>query len=149
MTRDEVTRAVVASRLARRLTWQQLADAIGKPVVWTTAALLGQHPIAPRDAATLASMLALPEDALPVLSAVPMRGALPTTPPADPTIYRLYEVLQVYGPALKEVLHEQFGDGIMSAINFGITMERREDPGGDRVVITLDGKYLKYEWPSD
>jgi cyanate lyase len=149
MTRDEVTEAIVASRLARRLTWQQLADAIGRPVLWTTAALLGQHPFDPADAATLASMLALPEDALPVLSAVPMRGALPTAVPADPTIYRLYEVLQVYGPALKEVLHEQFGDGIMSAINFGITMERREHPGGDRVVITLDGKYLKYEWPSD
>jgi cyanate lyase len=148
MTRDEVTRAVVASRLARRLTWQQLADAIGKPVVWTTAALLGQHPFTAEDATTLASMLALPEDALPVLCAVPMRGALPTAVPTDPTIYRLYEVLQVYGPALKEVLHEQFGDGIMSGINFGITMERREDPGGDRVVITLDGKYLKYEWPS-
>ncbi|MCW2612887.1 MAG: cyanase [Cryptosporangiaceae bacterium] len=148
MTRDEVTQAVVESRLARKLTWQQLADAIGKPVVWTTAALLGQHPITPADAATLAGMLGLTEDALPILSAVPMRGALPTAVPTDPTIYRLYEVLQVYGPALKEVLHEQFGDGIMSAINFGITMERREHPGGDRVVITLDGKYLTYEWPS-
>jgi cyanate lyase len=148
MTRDEVTQAVVASRLARRLTWQQLADEIGRPIVWTTAALLGQHPLAREDAATLATMLALPEDALPVLCAVPMRGALPTAVPTDPTIYRLYEILQVYGPALKEVLHEQFGDGIMSAINFGITMERREDPGGDRVVITLDGKYLTYEWPS-
>ncbi|MDQ1675019.1 MAG: cyanate lyase [Actinomycetota bacterium] len=148
MTRDEVTQAVVESRLARKLTWQQLADAIGKPVVWTTAALLGQHPITPADATTLAGMLGLTEDALPILSAVPMRGALPTAVPTDPTIYRLYEVLQVYGPALKEVLHEQFGDGIMSAINFGITMERREHPGGDRVVITLDGKYLTYEWPS-
>ncbi|HEV7756294.1 MAG TPA: cyanase [Mycobacteriales bacterium] len=148
VTRDEVTQAVVESRLARKLTWQQLADAIGKPVVWTTAALLGQHPITPADAATLAGMLGLTEDALPILSAVPMRGALPTAVPTDPTIYRLYEVLQVYGPALKEVLHEQFGDGIMSAINFGITMERREHPGGDRVVITLDGKYLTYEWPS-
>jgi cyanate lyase len=148
VTRDEVTRAIVASRLARGLSWQRLADSIGRPVIWTTAALLGQHPIAPDDAATLAGLLALPEEALPVLSAVPMRGALPTAVPTDPTIYRLYEVLAVYGPALKEVLHEQFGDGIMSAINFGVTMERREHPGGDRVVITLDGKFLSYEWPS-
>lgn len=148
MTRDEVTQAVVAARLARGLTWQQLADAIGRPVLWTIAALLGQHPVDRTDAATVVSMLGLPDDAVPVLAAVPMRGGLPTAVPTDPTIYRLYEVLQVYGPALKEALHEQFGDGIMSAINFGITMERRADPGGDRVVITLDGKYLKYEWPS-
>jgi cyanate lyase len=117
-------------------------------VVWTAAALLGQHPLERADASTLAEMLGLPEDSVPVLAAVPMRGGLPTAVPTDPTIYRLYEVLQVYGPALKEVLHEKFGDGIMSAINFGITMERREHPGGDRVVITLDGKYLKYEWPT-
>jgi cyanate lyase len=149
VTRDEVTRAIVASRLARDLSWQRLADSIGRPVIWTTAALLGQHPIAPDDAATLAGLLALPEEALPVLSAVPMRGALPTAVPTDPTIYRLYEALQVYGPALKEVIHEQFGDGIMSAINFGLTVQRREHPGGDRIVITMDGKYLKYEWPSD
>jgi cyanate lyase len=148
MTRDEITEAVTAARLARGLTWQELADAIGKPVVWTAAALLGQHPLERADASTLAEMLGLPEDSVPVLAAVPMRGGLPTAVPTDPTIYRLYEVLQVYGPALKEVLHEKFGDGIMSAINFGITMERREHPGGDRVVITLDGKYLKYEWPT-
>jgi cyanate lyase len=148
MTRDEITEAVTAARLACGLTWQELADAIGKPVVWTAAALLGQHPLERADASTLAEMLGLPEDSVPVLAAVPMRGGLPTAVPTDPTIYRLYEVLQVYGPALKEVLHEKFGDGIMSAINFGITMERREHPGGDRVVITLDGKYLKYEWPT-
>jgi cyanate lyase len=149
MTRDEVTRAATAARLERGLSWQQLADAIGKPVVWVIAALLGQHPIEPVDASTLADLLGLPAEAVPVLSAVPTRGALPTAVPTDPTIYRLYEVLQVYGPALKEAIHEQFGDGIMSAINFGITVERREHPGGDRVVITLDGKYLTYEWPSD
>ncbi|HEV7825488.1 MAG TPA: cyanase [Mycobacteriales bacterium] len=149
MTRDEVTEAVVVARLARGLSWQELADTIGRPVVWVTAALLGQHPLDPDDAARLVTMLGLPPDAVPVLSAVPMRGALPTAVPTDPTIYRLYEALQVYGPALKEVIHEQFGDGIMSAINFGLTVQRREHPGGDRIVITMDGKYLKYEWPSD
>jgi cyanate lyase len=149
MTRDEVTEAVVVARLARGLSWQELADTVGKPVVWVTAALLGQHPLDPDDAARLATVLGLPLDAVPVMSAVPMRGALPAAVPTDPTIYRLYEVLQVYGPALKEVIHEQFGDGIMSAINFGLTVERREHPGGDRIVITMDGKYLKYEWPTD
>jgi cyanate lyase len=148
MRRDEVTAAVVAARLARSISWQELADAVGKPVVWVTAALLGQHPVERADAATLAALLGLPDEAVPVLTAVPMRGGLPTAVPTDPTIYRLYEVLQVYGPALKEVIHEQFGDGIMSAINFGVTVDRREHPGGDRVVLTLDGKFLKYEWPT-
>jgi cyanate lyase len=148
MTRDEVTAAVVAARLARGVSWQELADAVGKPVVWVISALLGQHPLQREDAATLAALLGLPAEAVPVLAAVPMRGALPAAVPTDPTIYRLYEVLQVYGPALKEVIHEQFGDGIMSAINFGVTVERREHPGGDRVVLTLDGKFLKYEWPT-
>jgi cyanate lyase len=148
MTRDEITQAVVAAKLERGLSWQDLADATGKPLVWVVAALLGQHPLDPADAATLAAKLGLPEQAVPVLSAVPMRGALPAAVPTDPTIYRLYEVLQVYGPALKEVIHEQFGDGIMSAINFGVSVERREHPAGDRVLITLDGKFLPYEWPS-
>ena len=147
MTRDEITRDVVAARLARGLTWQELADAIGKPVVWVVAALLGQHPLDRADASTLATTLGLSETTVPILAAVPMRGGLPTAVPTDPTIYRLYEVLQVYGPALKELIHEQFGDGIMSAINFGVSVERREHPAGDRVVITLDGKFLPYEWP--
>jgi cyanate lyase len=148
MTREEVTRAVLAARLERGLSWQDLADAISKPVVWAVAAMQGQHPLDPADAETLATTLGLPRQAVAVLSAVPMRGALPTAIPTDPTIYRLYEVLEVYGPALKEVIHEQFGDGIMSAINFGVSVERRAHPAGDRVVITLDGKFLAYEWPS-
>jgi cyanate lyase len=148
MTRDEVTQAVVAARLARGLSWQELADAIGKPVVWVVAAMLGQHPLDAADGSTLAAKLGLPQEIVPVLAAVPMRGGLPTAVPTDPTIYRLYEVLQVYGPALKELIHEQFGDGIMSAINFGVCLDRRKHPSGDRVVITLDGKFLPYEWPS-
>jgi len=148
VTRDEVTQAVMAARLARGLSWQDLAAAIGKPEVWVVAALLGQHPLDPADGSTLAAKLGLPEEVVPVLASVPMRGGLPTAVPTDPTIYRLYEVLQVYGPALKELIHEQFGDGIMSAINFGVSLERREHPSGDRVVITLDGKFLPYEWPS-
>ncbi len=77
-----------------------------------------------------------------------MRGQ-PTTVPTDPTLYRFYEAIQVYGPAIKELIHEQFGDGIMSAINFGLTVERREHPGGDRVVVTFDGKFLPYDWAPD
>ena len=146
MTRDEITQQIVAARLARGLTWQQLADAIDKPVVWTTSALLGQHPIPPESARTLLEMLGLEEAAVPVLAAVPMRGGLPTAVPTDPTIYRLYEALQVYGGAIKELVHEQFGDGIMSAINFSVNVEKKPHPAGDRVVVTFDGKFLPYDW---
>jgi cyanate lyase len=144
-TREEITQQIIAARLARGLTWQELADAIDRPVVWTTAALLGQHPIPPEAGAVVAALLGLADDVVPVLAAVPMRGQALTVP-TDPTIYRLYEAVQVYGPALKELIHEQFGDGIMSAINFSVDIEKKPHPGGDRVVITLDGKFLSYEW---
>jgi cyanate lyase len=146
MTRDEITQQIIAARLAKGLTWQQLADAIGKPVVWTTAALLGQHPIPSEQARTLVDNLGLDASVVPVLAAVPMRGGLPTAVPTDPTIYRFYEVLQVYGGAIKELIHEEFGDGIMSAINFSVDVEKKSNPAGDRVVVTLDGKFLPYDW---
>lgn len=146
MTRDQLTQEIVAARIAKGLTWQQLADAVGKPVVWTTSALLGQHPIPAEAGRTLVDMLGLNESAVPLLAAVPMRGGLKTAVPTDPTIYRFYEVLQVYGGAIKEVIHEQFGDGIMSAINFSVDVEKKSHPTGDRVVVTFDGKFLPYDW---
>ena len=146
MTRDEITQQIVASRAAKGLTWQQLADAIDKPVVWTTSALLGQHPIPAELGTVLVEMLDLDPAAVPVLAAVPMRGGLPTAVPTDPTIYRFYEVLQVYGGAIKELIHEQFGDGIMSAINFSVDVAKKPHPAGDRVVVTFDGKFLPYDW---
>lgn len=148
MNRDEITEQIVLARLAKGLSWQQLADAIGRPVVWTTSALLGQQPVPAELGQIVAELLGLDRSVIPVLAAVPMRGGLPTAVPADPTIYRLYEAVAVYGPALKELIHEQFGDGIMSAINFSVDIARRPHPGGDRVVITLDGKFLAYEWNS-
>ncbi|MGP4053352.1 cyanase [Mycobacterium sp. 4D054] len=146
MTRDDVTAAIVAARAAKGLTWQQLADAIDRPVVWTIAALLGQHPVPERSGKLLADILGLDESAVPVLAAVPMRGGLPSAVPTDPTIYRFYEALQVYGGAIKELIGEQFGDGIMSAINFSVEVERKTHPDGDRVVVTFDGKFLPYAW---
>src|ERR1700738_1323410 len=107
MTRDEITQQIIAARLAKGLTWQQLADAIGKPVVWTPAALLGQHPTPSEQGHKLVELLGLDASVVPVLAAVPMRGGLPTAVPTDPTIYRFYEVLQVYGGAIKELIHEQ------------------------------------------
>jgi cyanate lyase len=146
LTRYEITEQIVIARLQKGLTWQQLADAIGKPVVWTTAALLGQQPIPAELGKVLVEMLGIDQSAVPVLAAVPMRGGLPTAVPTDPTIYRFYEVLQVYGGAIKELIHEQFGDGIMSAINFSVDVQKKPHPAGDRVVVTLDGKFLPYDW---
>jgi cyanate lyase len=151
MNRSEITEQIVAARLAKGLTWQELADAIKRPVVWTTSALLGQHPIPAELGEILADLLGLDRAVVPVLAAVPMRGAPPghgSQVPTDPTIYRLHEAVSVYGPAIKELIHEQFGDGIMSAINFHLDIARKPHPGGDRVVITFDGKFLPYEWNS-
>ena len=148
MNRNEVTEQIVVARLTQGLTWQELADAIGRPVVWTTSALLGQHPIPAELGKVLVGMLGLDESAVPVLAAPPMRGGLPTAVPTDPTIYRFYEALQVYGGAIKELIHEQFGDGIMSAINFSVDLQKKPHSSGDRVVVTLDGKFLPYDWVS-
>jgi cyanate lyase len=146
LTRHEVTEQIVVARLQTGLTWQQLADAIDKPVVWTTAALLGQHPIPAELGKVVVDTLGIDESAVAVLASVPMRGGLPTAVPTDPTVYRFYEVLQVYGGAIKELIHEQFGDGIMSAINFSVDVQKKAHPAGDRVVVTFDGKFLPYDW---
>jgi cyanate lyase len=152
MNRNEITEQVVVARLAKGLTWQGLADAVDRPVVWTTAALLGQHPIPAELGKILVKMLGLNDAAIPVLAAVPMRGGLAAfsngAVPTDPTIYRFYEALQVYGGAIKELIHERFGDGIMSAINFSVDLQKKSHPSGDRVVVTLDGKFLPYQWTS-
>ena len=148
MTRNEITEQIVVARLAKGLTWQELADTIGRPVVWTTSALLGQHPIPAELGKVLVEMLGLDPTAIPLLAAVPTRAALPTAVPTDPTIYRFYEALQVYGPAIKELIHERFGDGIMSAINFSVDLQKKTHPSGDRVVVTFDGKFLPYDWVS-
>lgn len=145
-TKQEAATAVLAAKARLGLTWQHIADALAAPLAWTTAALLGQHPLGPDQAETAARVLELGPDAVAAFVAQPMRGALAQPVPTDPTIYRFYEVLQVYGPTIKELIHEKFGDGIMSAINFKIDVDRRDDPGGERVVVTLDGKFLKYQW---
>lgn len=149
MIREDVTAAIIAARIDRGMSWQSLADAIDKPVMWATAALLGQHPLARQDADIVVGLLGLSEDAAAVLASVPYRGGLPTAVPTDPTIYRFYEALQVYGPALKELIHEQFGDGIMSAINFKMDIGKAVHAGADHVVVTFDGKFLPYSWPND
>ncbi|MEZ0094612.1 cyanase [Streptacidiphilus sp. EB129] len=133
----------VDAKVRRDLTWQQIADAAGLSVAFATAAVLGQHPLPQDSADSVAALLGLDEDDSLLLQTVPVRGSIPGGIPTDPTIYRFYEMLQVYGTTLKALVHEQFGDGIISAINFRLDVKQVADPdGGERAVITLDGKYL-------
>jgi cyanate lyase len=142
--KNEAGELVARARVRAGLSWAQLADAIGRPPVWTVAALLGQHPVPAAEAAKIGELLSLDPAVTEALTLQPCRGQIDQS--SDPTIYRFHEALAVYGPAIKELIHEQFGDGIMSAINFSMTVERRADPGGDRVVVTFDGKFLPYQW---
>ncbi|GEM29694.1 cyanate hydratase [Nocardia neocaledoniensis NBRC 108232] len=145
MSKSAAADLVVAARIRKGLTWAAIAESLGAPLVWTTAALLGQHPMTAEQAAAVCALLDLDETVAESLRLQPARGADPAQL-ADPTIYRLVEAVSVYGPALKALIHEEFGDGIMSAINFNIDIARRPHPDGDRVVITLDGKFLDYRW---
>ncbi|MFC9897531.1 cyanase [Nocardia sp. NPDC127579] len=145
MSKSEAAELVVAARIRGGKTWAELATAIDAPLVWSTAALLGRHPLTPDQAETICALLGLDTAVGEALQRQPTRGADPEVM-SDPTIYRFVEAVNVYGPALKELIHEEFGDGIMSAINFNIDIARRPDPDGDRVVITFDGKFLDYRW---
>ncbi|WP_310727092.1 cyanase [Streptomyces sp. N2A] len=141
--RQQLAIAAVEAKTRRDLSWQQLADAAGLSVAFVTAAVLGQHALPAESARAVADLLGLGEDAVRLLQTIPTRGSIEGGIPTDPTIYRFYEMLQVYGTTLKALIHEQFGDGIISAINFRLEVKKVADPeGGERAVITLDGKYL-------
>jgi cyanate lyase len=145
MTRDEVTELIVLQKQRKQLTWPQLADAIEHSKEWTTAALLGQMTLTAEQAHLIGKMLDLPEDAVMQLQVVPYKGSLPSAVPTDPLIYRFYELINVYGTTFKALIHEEFGDGIMSAIDFNMDLKREADPKGDRVSITMSGKFLPYK----
>ena len=145
MTRNEVTELVITQKLRKALTWPQLAQAIGMSKEWTTAALLGQMTLTAEQAATIGRLLELPAEAIAQLQVVPCKGSLPTAVPTDPLIYRFYELINVYGTTFKALIHEEFGDGIMSAIDFNMDLQREADPKGDRVRIVMSGKFLPYK----
>jgi cyanate lyase len=145
MTRNEVTELIITQKLRKQLTWPQLADAIGQSKEWTTAALLGQMTLNAEQAAKAGAMLELPAEAVEQLQVVPYKGSLPTTVPTDPLIYRFHELVNVYGTTIKALIHEEFGDGIMSAIDFSMDLQREPDPKGDRVRIMMSGKFLPYK----
>ncbi len=144
--RQTLTDTIIAAKAAKNLSFEQIASGTGLSDVFVTAALLGQHPL-PADAAQkVGETLGLDEDAIALLQCIPSRGSVGSEIPTDPAIYRFYEMMQVYGTTLKALVHEQFGDGIISAINFKMDIKKVADPeGGDRAVITLDGKFLPFK----
>ena len=141
--RAALSDAIIDAKIAKNLTFKQLTEGTGLSIAFVTAALLGQHPLPADVAKVVADRLGLDSDAARALQTIPMRGSIPGGVPTDPTIYRFYEMVQVYGSTLKALVHEEFGDGIISAINFKLDIKKVDDPeGGHRAVITLDGKYL-------
>ena len=144
MNKLDVTELIFAIKKEQELSWQSIADAIGMSVVWTTSACLGMNSFPEREAENLIEHLNLPLETKPVLMEYPTKE-WDKSVPQDPLVYRLYEVVGVYGDTLKEVIQEKFGDGIMSAIDFSMDVKKEENPKGDRVILTLNGKFLPYK----
>ncbi|GBQ24833.1 cyanase [Gluconacetobacter sacchari] len=143
--RADVTAAIVAARVARGLTWKAVAEHIGQSKEWTTSACLGQMTFGAKSAEKIVALFDLDASALPWLQVPPSKGTLDGGAPSDPLLYRWYEIVSVYGPAIKELIHEEFGDGIMSAIDFRLDIEREPHAAGDRVNVTMSGKFLPYK----
>ncbi|MBA2492128.1 MAG: cyanase [Gammaproteobacteria bacterium] len=145
MTRNDVTEQIIAAKIKKRLTWEALAEVVDASKEWATAALLGQMTLNAAQAKAIGKKLGLDSEAVALLQQVPYKGSLPTEVPTDPLIYRFYELVNVYGTTFKALIHEEFGDGIMSAIDFDMDIQRQPDPKGDRVKITMSGKFLPYK----
>ncbi|QXI26002.1 cyanase [Pseudomonas vanderleydeniana] len=138
-----LSEVILLAKARKDLSFAQITEGTGLSEAFVTAALLGQHALPLAAAQVVADKLGLDADAVLLLQSIPLRGSIENRVPTDPTIYRFYEMLQVYGTTLKALVHEKFGDGIISAINFKLDIKKVEDPeGGSRAVITLDGKYL-------
>lgn len=143
LTRLDAGRIAAAAKRAAGLSWAEIAAELDRSAVWATSAVLGQQPLDAEQAAALGELLDLPDDVVSGLQLPPARGA-DAVDLTDPLVYRLHEMVQVYGSSLRELVTEEFGDGIVSAIDFQVGFERVADPKGDRAVITLDGKFLPY-----
>jgi cyanate lyase len=145
MDRHDVTRKIVSAKVAKQLRWADIAARIGQSKEWTTAAMLGQMTFTEEQADIAKELFSLTEEETAWLQIVPYKGSLPSAVPTDPLIYRWYEIVSVYGTTIKELIHEEFGDGIMSAIDFSMDIQREPDPKGDRVNVVLSGKFLPYK----
>jgi cyanate lyase len=145
LSRTDATAQILAAKQEKKLTFEGIAKAVGRHKVWVTSALMGQATMSAEEAQKAVSILGLGSDVAAALQEIPSKGSLDTTVPVDPLIYRFHEITQVYGTTLKAIIHELFGDGIMSAIDFEMDVQRKEDPKGDRVVVTMNGKFLPYK----
>ncbi|MDO6513631.1 cyanase [Neptuniibacter sp. 2_MG-2023] len=143
--REEVTQLILSAKVRKGIKWSSVAEAIGLSKEWTTAACLGQMTFDKEQAEKVGELFELSDEAIAWLQVTPYKGSLPTAVPTDPLLYRWYEIVSVYGSTIKELIHEEFGDGIMSAIDFSMDIEREEDPKGDRVNVVLSGKFLPYK----
>lgn len=145
MNRNDITEKIVAAKVATGISWAEVAAKVGRSKEWTTAACLGQMTFDAEQAKVVGELFGLTEEERKWLQVVPSKGSLPTAVPTDPLIYRWYEIVSVYGGTIKELIHEEFGDGIMSAIDFSMDISREPDPKGDRVRVVLSGKFLPYK----
>jgi cyanate lyase len=143
--RLEVTEKIIATKVSKALKWSDVARRVGLSKEWVTAACLGQMTLNSKQADIVAEIFGLSAEEKRWLTIVPSKGSLPTAVPVDPLIYRFYEIVNVYGTTFKELIHEEFGDGIMSAIDFKMDLRREADPAGDRVAISMSGKFLPYK----
>ena len=144
-SRTQVTDMIQSAKILKGIKWSQIAEVVGQSKEWSTAACLGQMAMTKQQAEAVGELLELTEEAIAWLQIVPYKGSLPTEVPTDPLIYRWYELVSVYGTTLKELIHEEFGDGIMSAIDFSMDLQRENDPKGDRVSVVMSGKFLPYK----
>ena len=145
MNRNDVTEKIIATKVAKGLQWADVAAKLGLSKEWTTAACLGQMMLDADQAKIIGKIFGLTAEEQKWLQVVPYKGSLPSAVPTDPLIYRWYEVVSVYGTTIKELIHEEFGDGIMSAIDFSMDIQREANPNGDRVNVVLSGKFLPYK----
>jgi len=145
MNRIEITEKIMTAKVSRGITWEEVATKVGQSREWTTALCLGQMTANDEQANAVGEIFGLSEEEQKWLKVVPYKGSLPTAVPTDPLIYRWYEIVNVYGTTIKELIHEEFGDGIMSAIDFSMDITREPDPKGDRVNVVLSGKFLPYK----
>jgi cyanate lyase len=145
MKREDVTDLIVFRKMKMGIKWPEIAKKVGQSKEWTAAACLGQMQMTRKQAETVGKLFDLPEEAVLLLQQVPYKGSLPTVVPTDPLIYRFYELVNVYGSTFKALIHEEFGDGIMSAIDFDLDLTRLPHEKGDRVKIVMSGKYLQYK----
>ncbi len=143
MTKEEMTDLIIAAKKAKGLTWEGIAGKLDMGATWVTSACLGMNSTSEDVAKGLCEILELDDDVCVALQEYPHKS-WDKTVLQDPVVYRLYEIVGVYGGTIKEIIAEKFGDGIMSAIDFSMDIDKQEDPKGDRVVITMNGKFLRY-----